>query len=275
MKTTSLKTLLGGAAVAGTLMFMPVAASALDANATTSSSLRINRDGAVKIVNAEVTSVTGNVINAITRFKNTVVNWAFSTNASTTVDVANATTPTNDVLAGDRINVVGTVTTFGSFLGLNATAIKSFMPELKERTATSTKLANGISGKITGVNTANGTFTMKTSKDRLVTVQTNASTTFKLAKATGTVTLASLANGSKVTVVGTANADGTVIVATQVIAKLDDDKNRDKDRKENKGSSHGLKNGWKDKEDRDNRGEHRGFLKTVLDIKAEDASDDR
>lgn len=270
MKTTSLKTLLGGAALAGTLMFMPFAAFALDATATTSSSLRISRDGVVHIMNAEVTSVTGTLINAITRFKNTVVNWALSTNASTTVDVSNATQAANDVLVGDRINVIGTVTTLGSSLGLNATAIKSFAPSLKGK-ATSTASARGISGTIASVSAGSGTFTMKTSYDTMVTVHTNASTTWKIAKATGTVSLANLKAGMKATVVGTAFADGTAVTATRVIAKLDDDTKR----KENKGSSHGLKNGWKEKEDRDNHGEHKGFLKTFLGVRIDDDSDSR
>lgn len=258
MKTKTLKTLLGGAAMAGTIMFMPIAASALDANATTSSSLRIDRNGTVSIMNAEVTSVTGNVISAITRFKNTVVNWAFATNASTTISVSNTTALSNDVLVGDRINVTGAVTTIGSALGLNAASIKSFMPMTKQH-STSTKATYGVSGKVMSIHTGNGTFVVKTSNGKLVTVQTNASTTWKLAKATGTTSLANLATNAKVMVLGTASADGALLTATHVVAKLDGDSEK-KEKKSSKGSSHGLKNGWKDKEDRDNRGEHKGFL---------------
>lgn len=254
MKTHSLKSLLGGAAVAGTLMFMPIAASA-QTGATTTSSVRINRDGIVTIVNAEVTSVTGNIINAITRFKNTVVNWAFSTNASTTVNVANATPATNDILVGDRLNVIGAVTTLGTSLGLNATSIKGSATSTKHNKHKMATSTGAVAGKIVSVNVANGTFVMRTSNDRNVTVQTNANTTFKLVKGTTTGTLANLAVDTKVAVVGTADASGTLITATQVVAKLDDKK-----RTSNKGSFHGLKNGFKDKEDRDNRGEHNGFF---------------
>lgn len=271
MKTTSLRTILGGALVGGTLMVMPLAVSALDATATTSSSVRINRDGVVAIVNAEVTSVTGNIINAITRFKSTVVHWAFATNASTTVNVANTTDITNDVLAGDHINVMGTVTTLGTSLGLNATAIKSFAPSVKPKTATSTKIGQAVSGKVTSVNIANGTFMMKASHDKVVTVQTNASTTWNHHMATGTATLARLAVDARVAVVGTFDASGTTLTATQVIAKPENDK----EHKENKGSSHGLKNGFKNQEDRDNRGEHKGFLKAFFSTTLEGRSDSR
>lgn len=265
MKTYSLKSLLGGAAIAGTIMFMPLAVSAFD-TATTSSSVRINHDGKVSIVNAEVTSVTGNLITAITRFKNTIVNWAFATNASTTINVVNATPVPNDIVVGDRLNVTGMVTTTGSSLGLDAISIKNFARPLKEKTATST---HAVTGKVVSVNITNGTFVMKTSKDTTVTVQTNASTTFKLAKSTTTSTLASLAQDAKVTVIGTANANGSILVATQIVAKLDDDK----DKKDNKGSSHGLKNGWKEKEDRDNHGEHKGFLKLFSSDSKDDNKD--
>lgn len=266
MKTHSLKSLLGGAMVAGTLMFMPLLASAQTA-ATTTSSVRINRDGVVNIVNAEVTAVTGNIINAITRFKNTVVNWAFTTNASTTINVANATPATNDILVGDRLNVSGIVTTIGTSLGLDATSLKSFATSTKQKMATST---GTVSGQITSVNAANGTFVLRISNDRTVTVQTNASTTFRFTKSTTTPIFANLATGAKVAVVGTADASGTVITATQVVTKLDDKADSNK----GKGSSHGLKNGQKDKEDRDNRGEHKGFLNLFSSSRHGDDNDD-
>jgi hypothetical protein len=45
-----------------------------------------------------------------------------------------------------------------------------------------------------------------------------------------------------------------------VIAKSGDGKGEGENKKENDDSSHGLKNGWKDKDERDNRGMHKGFL---------------
>jgi hypothetical protein len=114
------------------------------------------------------------------------------------------------------------------------------------------------------VNTANGTFAMKTSKDRLVTVQTNADTSFKLRFIGGVAALANLAADAKVLVVGTLSADGSTIIASQVIAKSGDDKGKGENEDENNGFSHGLKNGWKDKNERDNRGMHKGFLSGLV-----------
>ncbi len=246
MKITTLKTLLGSLTVAGALVAFPLSASA--AGATTTSSLHIGKNGVVHVVNAEVTSVSGNIINAVTYFKNTLATWAFTTNASTTIRVGTgATTTPSSIQIGDRIGVAGALTSFGSTIGVNATKILDL---------TAIASLRGTTGTVKTINTSNGTFVM-TVGNKDITVQTNASTTWAT-KATTTLSLANLAVGTKVRVAGRLNPEHTILTASKVsIVPV----KKEDDRKDNKGSFHGLKNGQKDKEDRDNSGEHNGFLK--------------
>src|SRR3989344_2663793 len=77
-----------------------------------------------------------------------------------------------------------------------------------------------MGGKISSVNSANGSFVI-TKGDRSVTVQTNASTTI-MVNGTATTTLASVLAGDEVKVSGTPNADGSVITATNVVVREHD-----------------------------------------------------
>ncbi len=208
MKTYTFKSLLGSAALASALMLTPVAAFAT--SGTSTPSLRINGDGIVHVMKAEVTSVSGSIINAITRFKDTIVNWSFSTNATTTVAANNSlTASTTDIRVGDKINVSGALVSLGSTISVNATKIKD---------TTSMNAWKSESGTVQSVNTGNGTFVLLTRDNKQVTVQTNASTTFSLGKNVAG-TLGSLTIASKVAVTGSANADGTLITASKVVTK--------------------------------------------------------
>lgn len=253
MKTSNLKTLFSGIAIAGALMAIPV--STFAANATTTANVRINGDGMVHVINAEVTSISGNIINAVTRFKNSVVNWAFTTNASTTIAANNSLTGTTaDIRIGDRLKVNGLVSAFGSTISVQADKIKDITSMASWRVK---------SGTVQSVNTANGTFVLK-QDDKLVTVQTNASTTFTLGSTTAS-TLAGLTLNSKVMVSGVTSADGTSMTASKVNVKATND---------NK-SKHEWKKEWKDawKSNKDNEKGDKGqshdrqsFLKSNLGI---------
>lgn len=257
MKITLIKKTLGSLALLGVFTITP---AVFAANASTTASVRINEDGIVHVVNAEITSISGNVIQAITHFKNNVANWTFITNASTTVATNNTkATSTTGLHIGDRLNVMGTLAALGSTISVNASKIMSLTSHLPRKVT---------SGTVESINTSNGTFVL-VSGDKHITVQTNASTTFAFKpSASTTITLSSLALNKNVKVFGTITNDGTAIIATKVIAKTtennDDDKSKEK--KYNNGKDNGLKNGWKDKEDRDNRGEHKGFLKTDIGL---------
>lgn len=266
MKTQTIKTAFGSLAIAGALLMAPSVFA--DTVATTTGSFNVNTSGVVHVKNAEVTSVSGNVVNAITRFTNFITNWTFTTNASTTVAANNSSsTSTSNIHVGDRINVAGTLAALGSTISVNASKIVDI---------TSYALFKTKSGTVQSVNTTNGTFVLKTD-DKLITIQTNASTTFSVIP-TGTTTattttLAGLTLNSRVQVAGSLNADKTVLTTTKVVvrpAKVENTENESKkNKKENNGASHGLKNGWKAKEDRDNEGEHKGFLKTNIDAKVD------
>ena len=83
-----------------------------------------------------------------------------------------------------------------------------------------------MGGKISSVNSANGSFVI-TKGDRSVTVQTNASTTI-MVNGTATTTLASVQAGDEVKVSGTPNADGSVITATKVVVRTEKDENNNR-----------------------------------------------
>jgi hypothetical protein len=234
MKTTTFKTLLGTLTLAGVLVALPTGAFA--AEASTTSALQINKNGIARVVNAEVTSVSGNLISAVTHFKDTLASWVFTTNASTTIRTgAGATSTTSGIAVGDKISVAGALTSFGSTLGVTATRILDV-----------TKLASwkGTSGTIQSINTTNGTFVVKL-ENRTVSVQTNATTTWATG-ATSTAAFANLTVGAKVKVTGMLNADKTILTASKVVvspAKTDSKKESgDNDKKENK-SNNGKHNG--------------------------------
>jgi len=204
MKTTTTKTLLSSLLLAGALLAVPATTFAV--NLSADSSVNVNSDGIFHVVNAEVTSISGNLINAVTTFKNNVVNWTFATNASTTVAAKNNNTSLfSDIHIGDKLNVTGTLAALGSTISVNATKVRDMTASSSIRTKT---------GIVQSVNLTNGSFIIK-SNDKTTTVQTNASTTIRTGTTTGT--LAALALNSKVAVTGLMNADNTIMTATKVM----------------------------------------------------------
>lgn len=244
MKTNTFKTLLGTLAIAGALAAVPMSAFAADATST--GAVRINSNGSVRVVNAEVTSVTGNLISAITHFKDTLASWVFTTNASTTFRLgAGATTtpagiPTG-ISVGDKISVSGALTSFGSTLGVTAAKVLDL---------TTRAFARGTTGTVQSINATTSTFVLL-ANGKNVTVQTSASTTW----ATGATTTGSLANvtvGAKVKVLGTFNADKTVLTASKVTI------NPGNVKKEDKNDDKSNKTGNKENEDKNDDNGNRG-----------------
>lgn len=224
MKTITLKTGLGAIALAGVLMSVPAATFA--ANASTTTSVNINHNGIIRVINAEVTSISGSIINAMATFKNTIVNFAVNTNASTTIAANNSLTAgTADIRVGDKISVTGALSSIGSTIGLTATKVKdtTSMQELKAKM-----------GTVSNINSSTGSFLL-TSDGKVFTVNTNASTTYSLGTTTPT-TFANLAANAKVVVTGRLSTDGTTITATRIAAKFEDLK---------KDMRHNWKNEWK------------------------------
>lgn len=251
MKIHTLKKTLGSVALLSALMVAPSAFAGT--MATTTGQAMIGHNGNVVVRNAEVTSVSGNVVNAIARFANIVTSWVFTTNASTTIGANNTTSAsTTDIHVGDRINVAGTLSALGSVVSVNASKImdKTSMTSFKSKV-----------GTIQSVNTGNGTFVLKTGAKTL-TVQTNATTAFTVkttATSTATATtLSALPINGTVEVQGTVNGDGTVLTATKVLVKPTI-------MKTDKKSWEDLKKEWKDtrKEDKEN-GNRKGLFHISL-----------
>lgn len=216
--------------------------------ATTNSSLSIHNNN-VNIVNAEVTAISGNIVNVVTRFKDIASTWSLTTNASTSIStIGKANGNLSDIQIGDKLNVTGSLTSLGSTFGLTATKIL----DVTQLQSTSTR---AISGTIQTINTVNGTFTLLRD-NKTVTVVTNGNTSFKLVpkgSATTTTSLTNLSTTTKVIVTGTLSSDGNTLTATSVIAT---NANLLKDRKE-------IKNYIKDirKEVRDNINLNFGLFK--------------
>lgn len=246
MKKNTFKTLFGSLVVGSALMAVPL--STFAATDASTASVTINGDGIAHIINAEVTSISGNIINAVARFRNTLINLSLTTTASTTVNTRGTTsTTTSAIQAGDRLNVTGALTTIGSTLGINVT-------NLKDLTSTSTSHKEDANketaGAVTSIAIASGTFVLTTNNGKILTVQTNSSTSFALGN-TASTTLASMMLGEKVTVTGTMNATGTILTATKVTAHIGELK---KEIKEDWLTQ--FKNMWKNNFTKNNEGDN-------------------
>lgn len=188
----------------------PIATFAAEDSVSNQTKVKINSDGIVTIVNAEVTSISGNIIGAVSRFKNTVMNWSFLTSATTTfTGTHGAATTSGNVALGDRINVTGALSSIGSTLGLTVFKIHDVTAQSEW------KVKNG---RVQSINTTNGTFVLK-SDEKLITVKTNASTSFLLGNVAST-TLSSMMLNSKVKVYGSFSADGSTFTATKIVVHM-------------------------------------------------------
>lgn len=224
-----IQTVLGSAAVAALMAVTPVFASADTLNANASKGVVISASGIVHVIGANVTAVSSGVIDAVTTLGTSVINWLVNTSAATKIEAnGSANASTTDIAVGDKINFSGSLTSLGSTITVAAS---------KVRDVTSFPKMHGITGKVTSVNTASSTLTIKAG-DRRIAVQATASTTISVNGAAST--LAAVQTGSKVKVTGTVNAAGTVITASTITVKSDkgveNGKKGDKDKKDKKES---------------------------------------
>ena len=219
---TNIKTLFGSFAIAGAMLMVPTATFATEM----SSGVRINQDGNITLKGVEVTSISGNVINAILRFKNTVTALVVNTNASTTVNGSLATsTSFTNIKAGDKLNVSALFTSFGSPFTVTATKINGMTSFMSTREK---------SGVVQSINTVNNSFIIKTKDGKLVTVQNTASTTFYLGNKVASTFVQVATLNSKVEVKGVLSTDGTILTASKVTLKTSElNKNKDKKEKDN------------------------------------------
>lgn len=198
--------------VFATALVAPAAASAqgVGANANAQAHVGINGNGIVRVIGAEVTSVSGAVINAVTTVGANVLNWAVTVSSATKISVEGQPTAstTAAIAVGDKISFTGMLTGIGSTMAIAATRVRDLANAVVLRLRPVT---------ISSVNAANDSFTGTVGK-RTVTVQGNASTTVTVNGATSNI--ASLQSGDKVKVAGTASADGSVITASSIVIVL-------------------------------------------------------
>jgi len=199
----------GSFVLASALAAMPLVASAESVHAHSATGVFISPSGIVRVIGADVTAVGSGVVSAATTIGTTIINWLVNTSASTNITVGGSTsTSTSGIKIGDSIGFVGTLSSStGSSFTVAASKLHDFtrVPPL-----------HVVPGTIVSVNVGSSSLTISKG-NRTLTVQTNASTTVSL---NGTAsTLASLQAGEKVRVVGTASADGSVITASQIVAK--------------------------------------------------------
>lgn len=215
--------ILGTLGIASAFMVaVPTTTLALDVTSTTK--LYVEDSGNLHVSGAEVTSVSGNIINAVTRFKDSVVNMVITTNASTTIAANNSKTATTaDIQTGDKLSISGMLTGFGSTISLTATKIRDI---------TSMQYWRVKSGNITSVSPASNSFTITHGKINLV-VQLTASTTIRLANdAAGTIS--GLKVGDRVKTSGLIRNDGSLLVASTVQVKDDGEAKRKGDKEDHK-----------------------------------------
>ncbi len=200
----------------GSLLFalsiaaLPIAASAqgIATDTHAQAHVGISSNGVVHVIGADVTSVSGAVINAVTTLGTTVIDWVVNTSAATKVNVGGHTTATTTAIAaGDTISFTGALTSIGSTMTVVATNVRDLAGMLIMRFMPVT---------VDSVNAANDSFTANAGR-HAVTVEGTASTTVTLNGAASTI--AALQSGDRARVMGTTSADGSIITASTVTAK--------------------------------------------------------
>lgn len=220
MKINKLKQISFTLALASVFAFsVPQSAFALN-----HSFLSVRDNGHIQIFGVEVTGISGNIINGIIRFKNSIVsNVVVNTTATTTIKTEGETSTStlSNLMVGDIIRVKGDITSISNPITINADKIQEVT------TKAHTKLEYGT---VQSINTSNNTFVLKIKNNTNVTVQSTATTTYYLANKTNSNFASVVTLNSSLYVYGISNSDGSIITATKIIVK-DDDKKEHKDEK--------------------------------------------
>jgi hypothetical protein len=210
-------------------------------------------NGALRVMGAKVTSVSGSNINATASFGNSSLSFVIKTDAETKLNgkaFANSSSLAS-LKAGDKISFAGVITSSSSSsLTVDASHVVS------QNLYKDGKIENkdSFKGEVKAVNTADNSFTLKLKSGVTVKVNVSSSTVITLDGATAT--LASLKAGDEVKITGEINADGSVITASKVSAESEDaddndddedsdeDKDKDENKNENKGGFWGKIRNW-------------------------------
>lgn len=209
-------------------------------------------NGALRVMGAKVTSVSGSDINATASFGNSSLSFIIKTDAETKLNgKAFASSSSLSALkAGDKISFAGTITSSSSSsVTVDASHVVS------QNLYKDGKIENkdSFKGEVKAVNGTENSFTLKLKSGATVKVNVSSSTVITLDGATAT--LASLEAGDEVKIAGEINADGSVITASKVSAESedaddnddedsDDDKDKDENKDENRGGFWGKIRNW-------------------------------
>lgn len=216
------------------LMLMPLSASADSAGFRSGTGIFVGENGIVRVIGAQVSSVSDNFINAFTTIGNIVMNWTVNASSTTKVRAGGmATSSMNLIHVGDTIAFSGTTT--GTTSPFTVTARKII-------DLTTLPFREHVTGTVSNVNATAQTFTV-TSGNRTLIVQANASTTVSV---DGTAsTFAAIQNGQKVKVKGSLNTANTVLTATTIVVKTqsnngnNDHDDDDRSKRDEAGRMHG------------------------------------
>lgn len=109
-----LNLVLASGLLASALTLSPVAASAHALNANSTTAIVVQGDSRIGVWGAQVVSVSGDIIKAVTSVGGTMLNWILNVSADTKVHAVTPSgataTSTAALAAGDRIGFVGSIT---------------------------------------------------------------------------------------------------------------------------------------------------------------------
>jgi len=223
-----IKKTLGAFLIGSALLVIPAITSAheVSGNAKSGLGVGIHADGIVRVIGAEVSSVSNNVVNAFTTLGGVVMNWAVSIGNSTEIfgnGSANATTST--ITAGEKISFSGRLTGVGSTLQVSADTVSDMSAKVLK------KMGRSAWGEVTSVNSGNASFVLEF-KNQSVVVETNSDTDIMVEGEEGS--FGSIVAGDEVRVAGTWNSDTSVLTATKIaVNHPDSDENDDEDDEDN------------------------------------------
>jgi hypothetical protein len=187
----------------------------------------LGSNGALRVLGAKVTAVSGSDISATAPFGSSSLNFVVTTDANTRLNgkLLASGSLLNQLKAGDRISFAGTITSSTS------SSISVHGDHVISRVFIDNSKTN-FSGKIEAVNTADNSFTLNLN-GRTVKVSASSGAAVTLNGAASTI--ASLQAGDQVKITGDLNADGSVITASKIIADRNNGDNNNNNDNNNNG----------------------------------------
>lgn len=113
-----------GTATLAAFMLLPLGASADSLGARGGVGVFVGQNGIVHVLGAQVASISGSVVNAVSTFGSVVLNWTVNTSNSTKIFVGgSATSSVSAIHTGDKISFTGNASSTSSPLTVTARVI--------------------------------------------------------------------------------------------------------------------------------------------------------